>query len=364
MRIFIGFIFACLIIAIPIFMQRTTYQSIDENKFKLYKIKNIGFLFKGMQGESARTHGVILPMLIIQIQGYVLGICSFCFLIFDEIYQFSIDALLVVIITLFIHEFVCVLTAIITGFISKRKLIKEEKFSNYFQQYINLIEKYTDIKIKNNNVTKEVKKGITGKFNQLYDCVTYLHYSEEYAIRFNDDMKADEFDHVFEVLLNELGEPDLFDEWKGYIWKRKGYYILFGLVSLNYNYEVPMICVKRSIFLTGCIKYKKYNFIATSMSEPLIERGINSQSLTYYKINYFKEFGFSVYARTTTNFIVFNYNKNILSISISPIVHEGNTEIMENHKYYKEIKSVNELELKLELEELLEETKEYHGLIK
>lgn len=362
MRIFIGFIFACLIIGIPIFMQRTSYQSIDEDKFKLYKIKKIGFLFKGMQGESARTHGVILPMLIIQIQGYVLGICSFCFLIFDEIYQFSIDALLVIIITLFIHDVVCVLTTIITGFISKRRPQKEELY--YIQEYINLIDRYTDIKFTNNNITKEVKKGIKGKFNRLYDCVTYLHFSKEYAIRFNDDMKADEFEYVFEILLSDLGEPDLFDEWKGYIWKRKGYYILFGLVSLNYNYEIPMICIKRSIFLTGCIKYKKYNFIATSMSEPLIERGINSQSMTYYKINYCKEFGFSAYARTTTNFIVFNYNKNILSISISPIVHEGDTEIMENNKYYKEIKGINELELKLKLEELLEETKEFHGLTK
>ena len=66
--------FISITIALPIFSQRTAYQSIDEDYFKKYKIKKFGFLFKGMQGQYACSHGVILPMLIIQIQGYVLGL--------------------------------------------------------------------------------------------------------------------------------------------------------------------------------------------------------------------------------------------------------------------------------------------------
>lgn len=103
------------------FLQRTSYQSIDEDKFKLYKIKKLGFLFKGMQGQSARTHGVILPMLIIQIQGYVVGIVTFCLFIFNKIYSFVNDSILMGIIILFIHDIITILITIITGFISKRR---------------------------------------------------------------------------------------------------------------------------------------------------------------------------------------------------------------------------------------------------
>ena len=130
---------------------------------------------------------------------------------------------------------------------------------------------YTNIDISKKDITKEVKKGIKGKFNNLYDCITYLNYSIEYAIRFNDDMKAEEFDNVFETLIKDLGEPDLFNEWEGYIWKRRGYVIALGLVSLNYNYEVPMICVKRrtSIFNSN-LDYKKYIEIANSLKYPIL----------------------------------------------------------------------------------------------
>ena len=115
-------IFFCfLIVAIPRFMQRTAYQSIDESEFKKYKIKRFGFLFKGMQGESASTHGVILPMLAIQIQGYVIGIATFAFVITNEIWHFLDDAILVVIIALFVHVFIVVLISATSGIISKKR---------------------------------------------------------------------------------------------------------------------------------------------------------------------------------------------------------------------------------------------------
>ena len=248
-----------------------------------------------------------------------------------------------------------------------RKPRKKEMFCNrYIHEYINLLGLYTNIDISKKDITKEVKKGIKGKFNNLYDCITYLNYSKEYAIRFNDDMKAEEFDNVFETLIKDLGEPDLFNEWEGYIWKRRGYVIALGLVSLNYNYEVPMICVKRrtSIFNSN-LDYKKYIEIANSIREPLINRGVNPQIMTYYKIGYFKEFGFSVHIRTLSKFISISYKKSKLSINITPVVHELNNEILKNqNRFNKEIKVENDLELKSKLEELLEDTKEYHELVR
>ena len=118
---FIYDIFFCfLIVTMPIFMQRTTYQSIDESKFKKYKIKRFGFLFRGMQGESANTYGVILPMLIIQIQGYVVGIATFAFVIINEIFNFTEYAPAIVVLILFIHAFTAVLITFIAGIISKK----------------------------------------------------------------------------------------------------------------------------------------------------------------------------------------------------------------------------------------------------
>ena len=119
---FILNIFFCfLIIAIPIFMQRTSYQSIDERKFKKYKIKKFGFLFKGMQGESASTYGVILPMLIIQIQGYVLGILTLTFVIINEFVKIIDEPIGIVIIVLFVSTLLSIIITIITGIISKKR---------------------------------------------------------------------------------------------------------------------------------------------------------------------------------------------------------------------------------------------------
>ena len=87
--------------------------------------------------------------------------------------------------------------------------------------------------------------------------------------------------------------------------------------------------------------------------------------MTYYKIGYFKEFGFSVHIRTLSKFISINYKKSKLSINITPVVHELNNEILKNqNRFNKEIKVDTDLELTSKLEELLEETKEYHGLQK
>lgn len=115
-------IFFCfLIVIIPIFMQRTSYQSIDETKFKKYKIKRLVFLFKGMQGESATTSGVILPMLIIQLQGYVVGIMTLTLVIINEFTKFVDEPIGIVIIVLIAHVLISITITIITGIVSKKR---------------------------------------------------------------------------------------------------------------------------------------------------------------------------------------------------------------------------------------------------
>ncbi len=119
---FILNIFFCfLIIVIPIFMQRTSDQSIDQTKFKKYKIKRLGFLFKGMQGESASTYGVILPMLIIQIQGYVVGIMTLTLVIINEFTKLVDELIGIVIIVLITHVLISIIITIITGMISRKR---------------------------------------------------------------------------------------------------------------------------------------------------------------------------------------------------------------------------------------------------
>lgn len=115
-------IFFCFLIAIiPIFMQRTSYQIIDERKFKKYKLKRIGFLFKGMQGDSATTSGVILPMLIIQIQGYVVGIITLTFAVINELTEFIEEPIGIVIIILIVHILISIIITIITGIIGRKR---------------------------------------------------------------------------------------------------------------------------------------------------------------------------------------------------------------------------------------------------
>lgn len=119
---FILNIFFCfLIVVIPIFMQRTSDQSIDQTKFKKYKIKRLGFLFKGIQGESASTYGVILPMLIIQIQGYVVGIMTLTLVIINEFTKLVDELIGIVIIVLITHVLISIIITIITGMISRKR---------------------------------------------------------------------------------------------------------------------------------------------------------------------------------------------------------------------------------------------------
>ena len=60
-------------------------------------------------------------MLIIQIQGYVVGILSFVLVILNEAFHFVKDAVLVVIVILLVHTYVVIFINVITGYISKKR---------------------------------------------------------------------------------------------------------------------------------------------------------------------------------------------------------------------------------------------------
>lgn len=70
--------------------QIRAHESIREKCFKLYKVKYFGFLFKAFQNESPSTHGLILPMLYVQVQGYVIGISNAIFALINYEY-FLVD---------------------------------------------------------------------------------------------------------------------------------------------------------------------------------------------------------------------------------------------------------------------------------
>lgn len=108
------------IVAVPVLGQIHMEQSINEKGLKLVRIKRFGFLFRGIRGESPSSHGVVVPMLYIQIQGYALGILIF---IFGIISSFKLNQTTVFILVgiLIIHMMVFILTAVIAGYVSKRR---------------------------------------------------------------------------------------------------------------------------------------------------------------------------------------------------------------------------------------------------
>lgn len=60
-------------------------------------------------------------MLIIQIQGYIIGIITFIFAVINEIVKFIYGIEVIVAIVWFIHTVIIVLIATITGIVSKKR---------------------------------------------------------------------------------------------------------------------------------------------------------------------------------------------------------------------------------------------------
>lgn len=243
----------------------------------------------------------------------------------------------------------------------KSKVKEEGGLKNTFLEFV---EKYTSIHSTIKTLNRDIKKGRSGVFMNKLACSLFLAHGTHYAIRFKDDMSGGEFQEVFHFLEKELGEPDFFTEYDGYVWKKENYYLTFGLVSLRHSYEVPMICLCRNVsLLFEKIAYKRYCAIADVITNALKRWGVDIQKNGFYKISYFQDFGFGDIVPFDDRMVFVNYKETKLSISVMPLKPEGEFKVIENKKTIKkEVGQIAESDIEVALEKLLEETKEYHGL--
>lgn len=113
---------------VPIFLQLTAYQGINDNYFKRIKIRYFKFMFKAIEWQSAAKRGVIIPMLVIQIMGYIFALVATivtCILLFAVHNENNLQLILIV------NSVMCglviiisIVTVVITGIVSKKR---EEK---------------------------------------------------------------------------------------------------------------------------------------------------------------------------------------------------------------------------------------------
>ena len=148
MRFFVCLIIVLVIILFPILSQMRAYQSIEEEKFKHYKIKTFDFLFKGIQGKSVEKYGIIAPMLIVQLQGYIVGILILCFIIICECSKIIENYLIIVAIIFVVHAITVILIIQIAGQLAKkRKIAIYENYFTYSSLLFTKTIKYEDLKI-------------------------------------------------------------------------------------------------------------------------------------------------------------------------------------------------------------------------
>ena len=160
-------IFPIFILITPLTITFRAHYAIDEYKFKLYKVKYFWFLFTGMRFKSARTHGLILPMLIMQIQGYLFGVASLLIIWLHEAYYIFEESTVVasVIIICFAHEFIITIVMNVTAFVSQkrtkflRKKSKEEKKADELIEFSKEInEKMREARKAQRRINKQNKK--------------------------------------------------------------------------------------------------------------------------------------------------------------------------------------------------------------
>lgn len=109
----------------PVFLQRTAYQGVNDNYFKRIKIRHFNFMFKAIAWQSSAERGVIIPMLVIQIMGYIFALVAIivsCVLLL-VVYNENILRILLIVNSsmcgvVIIASFV---TSVITSIVSKRR---------------------------------------------------------------------------------------------------------------------------------------------------------------------------------------------------------------------------------------------------
>ena len=148
MQFFVCLIIILVIILFPILSQIRAHQSVDEEKFKHYKLKTFDFLFKGMQGKSVEKYGIIVPMLIVQLQGYIVGVLTLCFIIICEIGKIMENYFTIVAIIFIVHAITVILITEIAGqFAKKRKIIIKDNYFVYSSLLFTKTIEYKDLKI-------------------------------------------------------------------------------------------------------------------------------------------------------------------------------------------------------------------------
>ena len=222
--------------------------------------------------------------------------------------------------------------------------------------FIEIVKKITNYEIEYNDFEAILLKNKSLLFSNLFECFLYKISISKYAIRFNDNMSPDEFNKAYSILVEKFGEPNYVAEFYGYVWKYKGYCISFGFISLNYNYDVPMICIfKRIGLLTKKVKYSRYSLIKNSIRKLIEEKfKINVDAGEYMLVHVTATFGFSTLLRVNNHDLFIMYKRKRIMISYIPIVREDNLEIVKsNNSIRKEIKNVSDINFKNKLEDLI-----------
>lgn len=129
----IGIIFIILVIVIwPILASITP--DINDNYFKLIKIKKFSFMFRGVDFESAKKNGIIKALFILQIIGYSLAfISAILVLIFMLTIKFPINlnvSLAVLGVIWFCEAVATSITIIILSKISKKRSSEPNREEN------------------------------------------------------------------------------------------------------------------------------------------------------------------------------------------------------------------------------------------
>lgn len=94
---------------IPLVSQVRAAASIIPHNFKKIKIKRFSFLFKGIGGKdsiygSVKDYGIILPMFILQILGYILCILSIIIVVLCIAFHVLLYKIVMIILSILIFE--------------------------------------------------------------------------------------------------------------------------------------------------------------------------------------------------------------------------------------------------------------------
>ena len=157
------------------------------------------------------------------------------------------------------------------------------------------------------NILNEIINILVNKYETVYS---------NNSIKFKDDLNPLEFNEIFQMIINHFGEPNYYSSNRGYIWDKGYHFISFGIVALNYNYEVPMIYIFNEIHkYDKIIDYKEYNLIANIMYLTVEENGCIITNKDFYKIVYINNIGYVVGIKFEETFMALTYN-NVESILI------------------------------------------------